>query len=340
MKAIRYYGPENLVVEETPLPAITSGEMLVRVKACGICATDIKTFRRGHPKIQPGAVLGHEIAGVIVEVKDVDGWAVGQRVAVAPYAPCGTCDYCRRGQFTCCETLMQEGMDPGGFAEFVRVPSRLVEKGVAAIPDHLSDEAASFTEPVACCLHGLEALHLDPSDTLMIIGDGPMGLLQTMVARTLGVGRVVVSGMDPRRLELARTLADVVIDARSEDVAAALKRVAPQGADKVMVSVGDPATAESAFQYVRKAGVINIYAGMPKGIKIAIDPNIIHYDEVRLLGTFGFTPANFQHAMEVLASGQVDPTCILSDVVGFDHIRQALEDAASYRGIRYVVQFP
>jgi L-iditol 2-dehydrogenase len=340
MKAVRYYGPGNLAVEEIPQPALSTGEILVQVKACGICATDVKTYRRGHPKILPGSVLGHEISGRIVAVQDVPGWQAGQRVVVAPYVPCGECHSCRRGHFTTCERLFEEAVDPGGFVEFVRVPPRLVRSGLLAVPEHLSDEVASFAEPVACCIHGLEALELKPDDTLFIIGDGTMGLLQAMVARAMGVGRILLSGMEPQRLAIAASLADHVIDASRQDVSQELRRLAPQGADKVMVSVGDPATAESALQYVRKSGMLNIYAGMPKGARISIDPNIIHYDEVRLLGTFGFAPANFRTSLDYLASGKVDPAPLISAVVKIDGIQQALEDAAEYRGIKFILQFP
>jgi L-iditol 2-dehydrogenase len=340
MKAIRYYGPGNLAVEDMPQPSLSAGEVLVRVKACGICATDVKTYRRGHPKILPGAVLGHEIAGRIAAVQDAPGWQVGQRVVVAPYVPCGECYDCQRGHFTTCERLFEEAVDPGGFVEFVRVLPRLVRSGLLAVPDHLSDEVASFVEPVACCIHGLEALELNSLDTLFIIGDGTMGLLQSMVARAMGVRRILLSGMSPDRLAIAAGLVDGLIDASQQDVAQALQRLAPQGADKVIVSVADPATAESALQYVRKSGMLNIYAGMPKGVRISIDPNIIHYDEVRILGTFGFTPANFRRSLDLLSSGAVDPTPLVSAVVQFDGIRQALEDAADYRGIKFIVQFP
>jgi len=340
MKALRYYGPGDLRLEETPVPGLNPGEVMVQVRAAGVCATDVKTFRRGHPKIQPGSVIGHEIAGVITEVNGAPEWNVGDRVAVAPYAPCLQCPQCKHGNFTTCERLMEQGIDPGGFAEIVRVPKRIVDQAMLRLPAEMTFSLGALTEPLACCIHGLEALSLSPLDTLLIIGDGTMGLLQATLARQVGVDKIILSGMIPDRLSIAHELADVVVDVSQQDLASELKKVAPAGADKVIVSVGDTGVAESAVQYVAKGGILNIYAGMPKGTMLNVDPNRIHYDEIRLVGTFGFTPAHFRKAAEALLIHEQKINKIISGTVQLDGVLSALSAMAEYRGTKYLVEFP
>jgi L-iditol 2-dehydrogenase len=340
MKALRYYGPGDLKLEEAVVPGLKSGEVMVRVQAAGICATDLKTFQRGHPKIQPGSVIGHEIAGVIMEVNQAPGWKIGDRVAVAPYAPCLQCPQCKHRNYTTCENLMEPGLDPGGFAEIVRVPKRIVDQDMVRLPAEIPISLGALTEPLACCIHGLEALYLSPLDTLLIIGDGTMGLLQAILARKAGVSKIILSGKIPERLSIARELADMVVDVSRQDLVSELQKVAPAGADKVMVSVGDTRVAESAVQYVAKGGILNIYAGMPKGTMLNVDPNRIHYDEIRLVGTFGFTPVHFHKAAEALMIHEHDINKIISGTVRLEEVTSALSAMAEYRGIKYLVEFP
>lgn len=339
MKALRYYGPGDIRIEETPIPELQPGEVKVRVHAAGVCATDVKTFQRGHPKIKPGSVIGHEIAGVISEVNQVDGWNVGDRVAVAPYAPCLQCPQCERERYTTCDRLMEQGIDPGGFAEYVRVPTRIVAQSLVRLPEDIPLFLGSLTEPLACCIHGLEALLLQPEDTILVIGDGTMGLLQALLARKMGVQKIILSGMIPERLAKARMIADAVIDASQQDLAAEIEKVAPGGVDKVMVSVGETNVVEASIQFVRKGGILNIYAGVPKGQMMNLDPNRIHYDEIRLVGTFGFAPRHFHQAVDLLIPLRHEIEQIISGTVNLDNITTALMDMADYRGIKYLVEF-
>ncbi|MEI7848534.1 MAG: alcohol dehydrogenase catalytic domain-containing protein [Chloroflexota bacterium] len=340
MKALRYYGPGDIRIEETPMPVIGKGEVLVRVHAAGVCATDVKTFQRGHPKIQPGSVIGHEISGVITQVLDAPGWIVGDRVTVAPYAPCLECDQCKRKQYSTCDHLMDQGIDPGGFAEYVRVPSRIVSQCLIRISDEVPLRLAAITEPLACCIHGLEVLALKPDDTLLIIGDGAMGLIQALLAKKKGIGKIILAGMIPKRLVIAREFADIVIDANSQDTAVELFKAAPGGANKVIVSVGNIQVAENAINYVSKGGTINIYAGMPKDQMMSVNPYRIHYDEVQLLGTFGFSPDHFRQAAENLLPLKNDIEKVLSGSVALEDIKTALTNTAEFRGIKYLVEFP
>lgn len=339
MKSLRYYGPGDIRLEETAIPVLSAGELLIRVEVAGICATDVKTFQRGHPKIQPGSVIGHEISGVISDVNQVGGWMIGDKVTVAPYAPCKDCFFCNRGDFINCERLMADGIDPGGFSEYVRVPRHIVRQGLFKLPDNLPFSIGCFAEPLACCVHGLVELELKPDDVLLIVGDGTMGLLQAMIARQMGVDRIILTGLIPERLNKAKAFTDMVIDINKQDTILEVNRFSRGGADKVMVSVGIPEVVEDSIQLIRKGGILNIYAGMPKEKKINIDPNSIHYDGIKLLGTFGFTPEHFKKAVNLLLPLRKNIESIISGMVNAENFSTALMDMVNYRGIKYLINF-
>lgn len=336
MKAFRYYGPGQASLEEIPAPTIGPGEILVSIQACGVCGTDVKTFLRGHAKIPPGSVLGHEMAGVITESDNPD-FSPGERVVVAPYAPCLACDACKRGHYSLCDRLFEEFPEPGGFAEVIRVPKRIISQGVLRIPDNLDYVTASLTEPLACCIHGLEAMDVQPGRSLLIIGDGPMGLLQAMLGKALGADSVILSGATPHRLDFARRVADMVVDASKEDLTAVLARVAPGGVDKVVVSVANENVIHAAIPLIRKGGAINLFAGMPRDAMLTLPASRIHYDEITVLGTFGFWPAHFKRALALLASDDFVPSGFVTATVGLDGVLASLEAAGRYEGIKTVV---
>lgn len=337
MKALKYYLPGKVELDDLPPPDFGLGEVLVNVRACGICATDVKTFQRGHPKISPGTVLGHEVAGEVFASKNHADFAPGDRVVIAPYAPCRTCRACQRGSYSLCENLFNDSLDPGGFAEQVRVPRRIVEEGLLHIPDELDFLTASLTEPLACCLHGLDALRVQAEESLLIIGDGPMGLLQAAAARALGMRPIILSGIIPLRLEYARQLADVVVDVSQSDLGKVAETTIPGGADKVIISVGDVDAAQTAFSLVRKGGAINLFAGLPHNTTLTLDPNRIHYDEITVLGTFGFAPEHFRKALDMLISNATLFSRLVTATVTLEGVKDALAEAPRYESIKIVV---
>ena len=336
MKAARYQGPRRIAVESLPEPLCGDGEVLLEIKACGICGTDVKTYVRGHPLISPGSVLGHEVAGVVVESRHPD-FKPGDRVVAAPYAPCLTCSMCRRHLFSLCENLFESSIEPGGFAEFVRVRKRVADQALVKLPVHLDYMTASLAEPLACCFHGLEALDLQAGQSLLIMGDGPMGLLQAALGKALGASPVMLSGITPHRLDFAQRFADIVIDVSRQDLAEALKKQVSDGPEKIIVSVGSAEVAQDALQLVAKGGSVNIFAGMPKDAALTLPMNRIHYDEIRVVGTFGFGPQHFQRAVEILGRRDTDLTGIFTHTVTLDEIEAALQAASRYEGIKGVV---
>jgi L-iditol 2-dehydrogenase len=339
MKSLKYYGPGSIKIEEVPVPKVEAGEVLVAVEACGICATDLKTFLRGHPKIRPGSGFGHEISGIVVDSPESAMWHPGMRVAVAPYVPCGACAQCRNGRYSLCPNLFNQILDPGGFSEFVRVPARLAAKGMIALPESLASNAGCFAEPVACCLHAFSSIDLTAGESLVIIGDGVMGLLQAEIGRVLGASPIILSGMIPERMALAEGVADIVIDARTKDVAAAvMAATGGEGADKVIVSVAAVNAAELAVRIVRKGGDINLFAGMPSGSTLALDMNRIHYDEIVLTGSFGFGPEDFRTAVDLISSGKLNVARFVTSSVPLAETVSALEKLSRQEGLKTIVR--
>ena len=339
MKVLRYIEPRKMEIAELPRPGIADGEVLIQTRACGICATDVKTFMRGHPLIPAGAVLGHEMSGVIAESR-ADGWRVGERVVVAPYISCGECEFCRRNQFTLCKNLWNASVEPGGFSEFLRVPNRIVRQGLFRLPDSVDFVTASLAEPLACCFHGLEAMRLTRGDSLLIIGDGPMGLLQILAARALGASPIVIAGMTPERLAFAAPRADHVINVAEQNLRDTVMQLSNNaGFDKVMVSVGQAQVAEQAIALAARGGVVNLFAGLPSDAQLTIDPRKIHYDEVALVGSFGFSPSDFKRAVDAIISGALDTTGFITRTAALDELQGAFADSAAYRGIKMVAIF-
>ncbi|MBK8021049.1 MAG: alcohol dehydrogenase catalytic domain-containing protein [Chloroflexi bacterium] len=336
MKAVRYLGPRSVAVESLPEPVCGEGEVVIAMKACGVCGTDVKTYVRGHPLIPPGSVLGHEVSGVVLESRHPN-FQAGDRVVAAPYAPCLACSACRRGHYSLCENLWESGMDPGGFAEIIRIPQRIADQAMFKLPDHLDFATAALTEPLACCFHGMEALDLQAGQSLLVMGDGPMGLLQAALGKALGAAPIVLTGTIAHRLAFAAQVADVVIDVSKESLADALKVHLPKGPEKVMVSVGDAGVAKEALEIVAKGGAVNLFAGMPKDASLTLPINRIHYDEVAIVGTFGFGPPHFKKALDVLISGTPPMSGLFTHTAGLDDVGATLEAASRYEVIKAVI---
>jgi L-iditol 2-dehydrogenase len=207
-----------------------------------------------------------------------------------------------------------------------------------ALPESSNSTAICFAEPVACCLHAFSSIDVKAGESLFIIGDGVMGLLQAEIGRWIGAHPVIVSGITPERLKVASALADVVIDARHEDAGDAVRRAtAGEGAEKVIVSVADAAAAQTALSIVRKGGAINLFAGMPAGSSLPVDMNRIHYDEVLLTGSFGFGPQDFRKAVELISNGKLDVMRLVTASVPLEETLGAMEKLAHQQGLKTIV---
>ncbi len=327
MKAAMLYGVKDLRIEDIDIPEVGYGEILVQVKAATTCGTDLKIYQRGYVEgvIKLPTVFGHEWAGDITEVgKGVPWLKKGMRVRSGNSSPCLRCYMCQRGKFNLCEDMMWLW---GAYAEYIKVPNRIVTLNTQVIPDHVTYEEAAVTEPLACVLHGAEEAGIKLGDTVAIIGAGPIGLLHLLTAKRMGAGKVIISDTIDERLHLAEIIgADETINAKQEDtVEKTRKFTGGYGADVVIEAIGLPATWEQALKMVRKGGTVLEFGGCPPGTEIKVSTEQLHYGETTVLGAFHTTPAHFRKALNLIASGTINVRPLITSRTKLDNINQAFE---------------
>lgn len=327
MKAAMLYGIKDLRVEDVEVPEVAAGEVLVRVKAATTCGTDLKIFRRGYVEkvIRLPAIFGHEWAGEVVEVDEGLDWPKkGMRVRAGNSAPCLHCSMCQKGKYNLCENMIWLW---GAYAEYIKIPARMVLVNMQEIPQHVSYEEASMTEPLACVLHGAEEAGVKLGDTVTIIGAGPIGLLHLLTAKRKGAGKVISIDLVEERLSFARKLgADETINAGKENVVKKVRRLTGgYGADIVIEAIGLPATWEQALKLVRKGGTVLEFGGCPPGTGIKVDTELLHYGEVTVRGAFHATPLHFKKALSLIASRTIDVKLLVTRKMKLEEIKEAFE---------------
>lgn len=307
MLAAVLYGKEHVEVEPVAVPEVGPGDVLVRVKAALTCGTDVKVFRRGYHArmIVPPALFGHELAGDVVAVgQGVKRFKVGQRIMAANSAPCGKCFYCRKGVENLCEDLL---FNNGAYAEYIRIPSRIVDRNTHELPAQVSYQDAALTEPLACVLRGIDETGINPGDNVVVIGLGPIGLMFVRVAALKGA-RVIAIGRRQMQLDRAAVLgAQVLLTADdSLNIVTAVRDVTKDhGADVAIEAVGSPRTWQEAVQMVRRGGTVNFFGGCPNDTTVPIDTGHLHYSEISLKASFHHTPAHIKAALDMIAAGHI-----------------------------------
>jgi L-iditol 2-dehydrogenase len=300
-----YYSNRDVRLEEVPVPKIGPGEVLLRVEASGICGTDLLEWYRLH---KAPLVLGHEVAGVVADVgKGVKRYRVGDRICAAHHVPCNTCHYCLSGHHTVCDMLRRTNFDPGGFAEYVRLPRINVEQGVFPLPDGVSFEEATFVEPLACVLRGQRLAHLQPGQTVLAIGSGVAGLLHIQLARASGAGYIMATDIVDYRLEAARKFgADSAVNAK-EYAPDHLRRAADgRLADLVVICSGATSAISQALESVERGGTVLFFAATEPGVRIPISVNDLFWrNEITLSNSYGGSPADYAAALELIQAGKV-----------------------------------
>jgi len=304
MRVAVYYNNRDVRLQEMPVPEIGPGEMLVKVMASGICGSDVLEWYRLQ---KAPLVLGHEIAGEIAVLgKNVTTYKTGDPVFVSHHVPCNTCRYCLNDHHTACETLHSTNYDPGGFAEFIRVPEINVDRGVFVLPAGISYEEGTLIEPLACVVRSRRLAALQPGQTILILGGGVSGILHLLLARALGAGRIIVTDINEYRLKTAKKLgADFTIHA-GEDVPACLRSINDgRPADLVVVCTGAPQAFMQALNSVDRGGTILYFATTPPGITLPVPINEFWRNEIRLMPSYGNSPRDAVAAMELIRSGRV-----------------------------------
>jgi L-iditol 2-dehydrogenase len=344
MKAAVFYGPGDLRLGELPRPAIGEAELLVKIAACALCGSDVRTFRFGARNITEPVVMGHEVSGTVAEVGTaLEGFRVGQRVAVAPAIPCGECHYCRRGAETMCERLRSIGYEfNGGLAEYMTVPTSAVRAGcVNAVPDDVSFEEAAIAEPLACVINAQELVGVGPGDTVVVLGAGPVGCLHASLARVRGATRVMLVDLRAERLQMATAFgADVLIDGARDDVRLrVLRETGGAGASVVIVAAPSPRAQEQAVTLAARRGRVNFFGGLPKDDPmISLDANVVHYRELSIIGSYGSRPSHNRMALALIAAGRVPVRALVGLELPLERVVEGLLAVEQGRVLKAVVQ--
>ncbi|MEZ5351375.1 MAG: zinc-binding dehydrogenase [Bryobacteraceae bacterium] len=334
MLAAVLYGKENLKVEPVAIPSIEQNDILVRVKAALTCGTDVKVFRRGYHArmIVPPALFGHELAGDVVAVGSaVSKFAVGDRVVAANSAPCGTCFYCRKGNENLCEDLL---FNNGAYAEFMRIPGRIVERNTHVIPDHISYQDAALIEPLACVIRGIEETGLQRGDTVAVLGLGPIGLMFVRLAKSRGA-RVIAVGRRKSQTERAASMGadEVLVSDGGSDIVSEVRRLtAGYGADIAYEAVGIPETWEQAVRMVRRGGTVNFFGGCPSDSRVSLETALLHYSEITCKASFHHTPAHIQAALDDVSRGEITAAHLVNRVEPLSNLLEVMRYLMSHNG--------
>lgn len=339
MRVAMWYNNRDVRIEEKPIPRIGLGELLVRVEASGICGSDVMEWYRLD---RAPLVLGHEIGGQIVAVGEgVERYKVGDRVTAAHHVPCNTCHYCLSGHHTACDTLRRTNFDPGGFAEYIRLPAINVDRGVFLLPDEVSYEEATFVEPLACVLRGQRIAHMPPGYSVLVIGSGIAGLLHVQLARARGAGRVIASDISDYRLQAARQAGAEATFQAVEDLPARLRQV-NQGclADLVIVCTGATSAIMPALKSVERGGTILLFAPTDPGVTIPISINELFFrNDITITTSYAGSPADYQTALELIRAGIVPVRRMVTHRFGLAEIGLGFQlVAAAQDSIKVVIE--
>ncbi len=341
MKAVVYCDVHNYRIEEMPIPKIGRDEILVRVRACGLCTTDL--FKALHGRAKPGAVFGHEIAGEVAEVgPEVFQFKVGDRVGVLHHAPCGACYFCRHGQEPLCDLYRQTKVYPGGFAEYIRVIPELVQKVVVKIPDEMVYEEATLIEPTACCVRAANKSGIVPGDTVLVIGGGPLGLLNAQVAKCLGASQVIVSDHHDFRVKMAGELGiDHAFNANKLSIEEKVRELTEnRGADLVIVAVASTEAVHQGIRMVRWGGKVCLFGDfrdVPQP-NLEVDPKLMLRDDIELFGSWGCSPQDYRVALDMMRFGRIRSKEMVTHTFPAESFSEALRVISGKQCLRIVIK--
>lgn len=336
MTAAVLYGREDLKIETVDIPHLAEDDVLVRVEVALTCGTDLKVWKQGfHARmIQPPALFGHELAGVV----EMKGSAVnggvhkGMRVVPSNSAPCNVCLYCRKGQPNLCEDLL---FNNGAYAEFIRIPGRIVRQNMLEIPEKVSFVDAAMAEPLACVLRGIHETGINPGDTAVVIGCGPIGLKFIKVLSNRQV-RVIALGKRKSQLRAAERLGAIAaFDVSEIENPVNLVRQLSEGGrgtDAVIEAVGSATTWQWAVQMVRKGGTVNLFGGCPRGTQVNFDPAALHYSEITIKSTFHHTPRFIREALNTIERGEIRSSDFITGEVPLEELPHVFEHMKQRNG--------
>jgi L-iditol 2-dehydrogenase len=341
MRAFHVTAPGELELRDMPMPVPGPGEIVLGIRAALTCGTDLKLFRRGHPKMPFPTRMGHEFAGVVVAAGPGARFAEGDEIMSVHTAPCGTCGLCLRGAENLCDQAMSS-MTLGGFADLLLLPRPVVDVNAFLKPASLAWEHAAFLEPLSCVVQGLEKVAVRPGESVVILGAGPIGLMQQLLVKAAGAGTVVMVGRRAPRLDAARELgADAVLDEQSmshDELRETIRGLTHGlGADVVIECVATPEGWELATTLARKGGRVLWFGGCKPGTHVTLDTRRVHYDEITTMGVFHFAPRSVAVAQRLLASGEIDVAPLVSGTMPLEDLPLALDLIGRGEGVKYAL---
>ena len=324
-------------VQEIPRPRLSHGELLLQVTACGVCFSDVHKIR--FQPLEKPVVLGHEVAGRVVESRSAK-FRAGDRVVVAHHVPCGQCHYCRHGNISMCAQFKKTNLDPGGFAEFVRVPGEHVESVAFQIPDGLSEIEASFMEPLGCCVRAVKRAGVQASDVVVLIGLGSIGLLLMQLIRGAGAECIGLD-LDPNRREFAHSLGARATFAGTETGFREFLAEATngRGADAVFLTAGNPRLIPTTLSWLRAGGTCLVFASLHPESEVTLDWNQLYYRELNIVTSYSASPADLEEALQLLASGAVRVGPMIGQTFPLERFEEALA-AIESRAILKAIMTP
>jgi len=335
MRAAELVEIGRIAHRDVPEPVPGTGEIVLRTRAVGLCGTDLKAYVRGHPFFTPPCILGHEFTGDVLALGEgVERFRIGDTVVAAPYVECGVCDACRRGVGELCSN---KAFVSGALQEQILIPQRIVETATFFLPPGVEADVGTLAEPVACVLNGIERAGVRPGDTVLVVGGGPMGVLLAMVARSLQA-TVLISEISPKRIAAIEALGFPVADPSTGALEKRMRVVLDrEDADKVLIAVGVKGAAEEAIGRVAVGGTALVFGGLARGERLEVDAYAIHYQEVGVVGSFGFRREHFREAVEWLEQNNVAAAAMITGRVGFAEIEAGFEMARRADGLKTVV---
>ncbi len=343
MLAAVYHGIGKIRVKEVDKPSLPLGGLLLKVSCCAICGTDYKLLSTENPRFKPPLIIGHEFVGQVVEKDpEVSDFEVGDRLTMATTISCGRCELCHRGLANLCENRICVGTDiAGAMAEYLAIPALALERGnVLKVPDGLSNEAASLSEPLGCALNAQLIAGVGLGKTVVIVGAGPLGCLHAELARANGALKVYLTQRSQPRLSLAQKLAvDEVIDASACDPVLEVRRLTQgQGTDVVIVTAPNPKAQEEALAMAKKGGVVNLFASLPQDSPyLSINSRLIHYGQISLTGASDSTPYHQKIALELLASGKINTEALITHRFPLEELEKGFEVMREKVGLKVLI---
>lgn len=334
MTAAVLYGKEDVKIERVPIPVADEGEVLIKVAVALTCGTDLKVYQRGYHArmIVPPALFGHELAGVVEEVgAGVRNFKKGMRVVALNSAPCQMCFYCSKHQENLCDDLL---FNNGAYAEYIRIPRRIVETNMMAIPPHVSYEEAAMVEPLACVLRGLHETGVEIGDTVTVIGGGPIGLMFVQVAKLAGCNVIAVVKHASQVRAAKQFGANDIVRIGDRSVVETVRALTPdkRGSDVVIEAVGRPEAWEWAVDMVRKGGTVNFFGGCAAGTTVRLDTNRLHYSEITLKATFHHTPESVGKAFALISENKIRSTDYITAEAPLSRLQQVLRHMVNRNG--------